>query len=91
MKSISLISSKSGPLLPQHLKAGMSLSNGLTTLLLSLLHPVFFPPPSSGMLLIRVVINTIIARKGKPGFNKIIISGIQAELELGQDFWQGRS
>jgi hypothetical protein len=36
-------------------------------------------------------INTIIARKGKPGFNKMIISGIQSELELAQDFWQGRS
>jgi hypothetical protein len=36
-------------------------------------------------------INTIIARKGKPGFNKITISGIQSELELAQDFRQGRS
>jgi hypothetical protein len=31
-------------------------------------------------------IDTIIARKGKPGFNKIAISGIQSELEIGQDF-----
>jgi hypothetical protein len=31
-------------------------------------------------------INTIIARKGRPGFNTITISGIQAELELTQDF-----
>jgi hypothetical protein len=31
-------------------------------------------------------INTIIDRKGKPGFNKITISGIQSELEIGQDF-----
>jgi hypothetical protein len=36
-------------------------------------------------------INTIIARKGKPGFNKITIGGIQSELEIGQDFRQGRS
>jgi hypothetical protein len=35
--------------------------------------------------------NTIIARKGKPGFNKITISGIQSTLELSQDFRQGRS
>jgi hypothetical protein len=35
--------------------------------------------------------NTIIARKGKPGFDKITISGIQAELELAQDFRQSRS
>jgi hypothetical protein len=39
----------------------------------------------------RGTINTIIARRGKPGFNKITISGIQSELELGQDFRQGRS
>jgi hypothetical protein len=36
-------------------------------------------------------INTIVAQNGKPGFNKITISGIQSELELGQDFRQGRS
>jgi hypothetical protein len=36
-------------------------------------------------------INTIIARKGKPGFNKMTISGIQSTLELSQDFRQGRS
>jgi hypothetical protein len=36
-------------------------------------------------------INTIIARKSKPGFNKITISGIQSELRLAQDFRQGRS
>jgi hypothetical protein len=36
-------------------------------------------------------INNIIVRKGKPGFNKITISGIQLELELNQDFRQGRS
>jgi hypothetical protein len=36
-------------------------------------------------------INIIIARKGKPGFNKITISGIQSTLELSQDFRQGRS
>jgi hypothetical protein len=36
-------------------------------------------------------INTIIARKGKPDFNKITISGIQSTLELSQDFRQGRS
>jgi hypothetical protein len=39
----------------------------------------------------RGTINTIIARKGKPGFNKITISGIQSTLELSQDFRQGRS
>jgi hypothetical protein len=36
-------------------------------------------------------INTIITRKGKPGFNKITISGIQSTLELSQKFWQGWS
>jgi hypothetical protein len=39
----------------------------------------------------RGTINTIITRKGKPGFNKITISGIQSALELSQDFRQGRS
>jgi hypothetical protein len=39
----------------------------------------------------RGTINTIIARKGKPGFNKITISGIQSALDLSQDFQQGRS
>jgi hypothetical protein len=39
----------------------------------------------------RGTINTIIARKGKYGFNKITISGIQSTLELSQDFHQGRS
>jgi hypothetical protein len=33
----------------------------------------------------RGTINTIIARRGKPGFNKITISGIQSALELSQD------
>jgi hypothetical protein len=39
----------------------------------------------------RGTINIIIARKGKPGFNKITITGIQSTLELSQDFRQGRS
>jgi hypothetical protein len=39
----------------------------------------------------RGTINTIITRKGKPGSNKITISGIQSALELGQNFQQGRS
>jgi hypothetical protein len=36
-------------------------------------------------------INNIVAQNGKPGFNKITISGIQLELEVGKDFRQGRS
>jgi hypothetical protein len=39
----------------------------------------------------RGTINTIIARKGKPGFNNITINGIQSALEFSQDFQQGRS
>jgi hypothetical protein len=39
----------------------------------------------------RGTINTNIARKSKPGFNKITISGIQSALEISQDFQQGRS